>query len=259
MESLAFVHSAVAYENPEPDPEIRVNGVAAQAALVGLVSLGAAVTVTTTADSAQAIMYPGDRGTGVTQLQSALGVGADGIYGPITTSAVTSYQRSRGLAVDGIAGPATLSSLGLPSNLGPGGSAPGGGGPGPGGSATVTAGSGLNVRSSPGGTVIGGLAYGTTVGLTGSTSGGWCGISSPISGYVACSYLTAGGGGPGPGSGYYVATNGSSLTIRSGPGTGYAAIGSLANGSSLSVVSSSGGWYQLASGGWVSSAWVASY
>ena len=43
----------------------------------------------------------------------ALGISADGIYGPQTRAAVRRYQRNQGLAVDGIAGPATLSSLGL--------------------------------------------------------------------------------------------------------------------------------------------------
>ena len=41
-------------------------------------------------------------------LQSALGISADGIYGPQTRRAVRSFQRNQGLAVDGIAGPATL-------------------------------------------------------------------------------------------------------------------------------------------------------
>jgi peptidoglycan hydrolase-like protein with peptidoglycan-binding domain len=49
----------------------------------------------------------------VVQLQSALGLTADGIYGPLTRRAVRRYQRAHGLAVDGIAGPATLASLGI--------------------------------------------------------------------------------------------------------------------------------------------------
>lgn len=52
-------------------------------------------------------------GSTVVQLQSALGVTADGIYGPQTRRAVRRYQRAHGLAVDGIAGPATLASLGI--------------------------------------------------------------------------------------------------------------------------------------------------
>ena len=49
----------------------------------------------------------------VAALQSALGITADGVYGPATRRAVRNYQRNQGLAVDGIAGPVTLSHLGL--------------------------------------------------------------------------------------------------------------------------------------------------
>ena len=51
--------------------------------------------------------------SGVVALQTALGVPADGIIGPVTRRAIRNYQRNQGLAVDGIAGPATLSSLGI--------------------------------------------------------------------------------------------------------------------------------------------------
>jgi peptidoglycan hydrolase-like protein with peptidoglycan-binding domain len=49
----------------------------------------------------------------VAALQSALGIPADGIYGPQTRRAVRQFQRSKGLTVDGIAGPQTLGALGL--------------------------------------------------------------------------------------------------------------------------------------------------
>jgi resuscitation-promoting factor RpfB len=52
-------------------------------------------------------------GSTVTALQSALGVPADGIYGPQTRRAVRRFQRAHGLVVDGIAGPATLGALGI--------------------------------------------------------------------------------------------------------------------------------------------------
>jgi soluble lytic murein transglycosylase-like protein len=52
-------------------------------------------------------------GSTVVQLQRALGLTADGIYGPQTRRAVRRYQRAHGLTVDGIAGPATLGALGI--------------------------------------------------------------------------------------------------------------------------------------------------
>lgn len=48
----------------------------------------------------------------VHRLQEALGVAADGRYGPATTEAVRAYQKANGLFPDGIAGTKTLTSLG---------------------------------------------------------------------------------------------------------------------------------------------------
>jgi peptidoglycan hydrolase-like protein with peptidoglycan-binding domain len=52
-------------------------------------------------------------GGGVSALQRALGISADGVFGPQTESAVKHYQGSHGLAVDGVVGPATRSKLGM--------------------------------------------------------------------------------------------------------------------------------------------------
>jgi peptidoglycan hydrolase-like protein with peptidoglycan-binding domain len=52
-------------------------------------------------------------GVSVAALQRALGIPADGIYGPQTRRAVRRFQRARRLVVDGIAGPRTLAALGL--------------------------------------------------------------------------------------------------------------------------------------------------
>jgi hypothetical protein len=52
-------------------------------------------------------------GSTVAELQRALGITADGVYGPQTRRAVRRFQRSQGLTVDGIAGPQTLAALGL--------------------------------------------------------------------------------------------------------------------------------------------------
>jgi peptidoglycan hydrolase-like protein with peptidoglycan-binding domain len=77
----------------------------------------AALSLTVTAGGAVAAGGGGSSvraaGSSVTALQSALGISADGVYGPQTRAAVKRFQRSHGLAVDGIAGPATLGALGI--------------------------------------------------------------------------------------------------------------------------------------------------
>ncbi|NJN88041.1 MAG: hypothetical protein HC881_19315, partial [Leptolyngbyaceae cyanobacterium SL_7_1] len=69
--------------------------------------------------AAHALLRPGDTGTGVETLQSALRTSGyyngenTGFYGALTQTAVTAFQRDRGLVADGVAGADTLSSLGL--------------------------------------------------------------------------------------------------------------------------------------------------
>ncbi len=52
-------------------------------------------------------------GVDVAAVQTALGLTADGVYGPQTRRAVKRFQREHGLAVDGIVGPQTARALGV--------------------------------------------------------------------------------------------------------------------------------------------------
>jgi peptidoglycan hydrolase-like protein with peptidoglycan-binding domain len=53
----------------------------------------------------------GSRGPAVAEIQRALGIDADGIFGPRTRAAVRSFQKRHGLVVDGIVGPQTRAAL----------------------------------------------------------------------------------------------------------------------------------------------------
>ena len=53
----------------------------------------------------------GSKGDGVKMMQEALGVGADGSFGPGTERALKAWQTANSLTADGIAGPATLGKL----------------------------------------------------------------------------------------------------------------------------------------------------
>jgi len=54
-----------------------------------------------------AILKRGSKGKEVAQLQQALKLYADGIFGPLTEEAVKEFQRKYGLVADGIVGPNT--------------------------------------------------------------------------------------------------------------------------------------------------------
>ena len=261
METLAFLHAAIAHEDPTPDPTIvafeNIDFKASTSLAMGCVAAGIVAATLSHADQAQAAIYYGQRGSGVSSLQSALGVSRDGIFGPQTLSAVRTFQANRGLAVDGIAGPATLSALGLVATLGPGGS---NGSPVPvSGGAYVTASSGLVVRNSPAGYQISSLGYGARVSLTGAQqyAGGrnWSQLAS--GGWVASAYLSTSGNNGGTnvpiGSGAYV-NAGSGLLVRNAPG-GYV-ISSRGYGQRVGLTGAeqfANGytWAQLSGGGWV--------
>lgn len=118
MELLAFVHSSVNYEDPTPDPEltldIKVPG-SAGVALAGVALAVAAVSASPSqASAATPAIAQGSSGDAVTNVQKALGVEADGQFGPITAASVMDFQIRQGLKqVDGVVGKETATALGL--------------------------------------------------------------------------------------------------------------------------------------------------
>jgi hypothetical protein len=87
--------------------------------LLALTALGVVMAPGAQADtvkasaSAEVVVKRGDRGSAVRQIQSKLGIPADGVFGPQTERAVKRFQRAKGLLVDGVVGPQTRSALGL--------------------------------------------------------------------------------------------------------------------------------------------------
>ena len=59
------------------------------------------------------LLKKGSRGEEVKQLQKALGIGADGIFGSGTEAVVKKFQKDNGLAVDGLVGPGTWEAIGI--------------------------------------------------------------------------------------------------------------------------------------------------
>jgi murein L,D-transpeptidase YcbB/YkuD len=64
-------------------------------------------------DNQRPLLKVGARGQRVRDLQKALGVDVDGVFGSVTHNAVVQFQREKGLKADGIVGPATWGVLGL--------------------------------------------------------------------------------------------------------------------------------------------------
>lgn len=63
--------------------------------------------------SGAVVLKRGDRGRAVRQVQSALGISADGVFGVQTEQAIKRFQKRKGIAVDGVVGPDTRNALGL--------------------------------------------------------------------------------------------------------------------------------------------------
>lgn len=60
----------------------------------------------------------GSRGSQVSELQSFLGIGSDGAFGPQTKAAVVRFQSQNGLSADGIVGPNTRAAINAQMNGG---------------------------------------------------------------------------------------------------------------------------------------------
>jgi peptidoglycan hydrolase-like protein with peptidoglycan-binding domain len=88
-------------------------GPSATAALSGGAATASAVASPEPATTTEhiVVLQSGSQGRQVKLLQKALGIKADGVFGPETEAAVRSFQSSRGLPVDGVFGPKTNTAL----------------------------------------------------------------------------------------------------------------------------------------------------
>src|SRR4051794_10619949 len=108
--------------------------IAATTILAPVTQTAAAAQTHASAASLDGMLRRGDRGPQVAAVQRALGIPADGVFGPQTKRAVKRFQAAHGLEVDGIVGPITRGALGLGASGGGGGGDTGGGGTTRGGS-----------------------------------------------------------------------------------------------------------------------------
>ncbi|MEA5495785.1 peptidoglycan-binding protein [Limnoraphis robusta Tam1] len=124
MDSYAYLHLAVVYEDPsqyplKPPASINWNKFSSLTYRYFL-SLALLVAVLSVSQSASAqVIREGDRGSEVSAIQSSLqslgffNSNVTGFFGPITREAVIRFQQSRGLSADGVVGSNTLAALGL--------------------------------------------------------------------------------------------------------------------------------------------------
>jgi cell wall-associated NlpC family hydrolase len=92
----------------------RVSAALVAAALVApTAQVAQAQSATAATAVSSGLLKKGSRGPAVAAAQRALGIPADGVFGPQTRRAVRAHQRAHGLAPDGVIGPLTARSLGL--------------------------------------------------------------------------------------------------------------------------------------------------
>jgi len=287
MELLAFIESAVEFESSDCDRKLRTLdelGLSlSSSAWVGLASIAIAGAILTTTPKAEAAIHRGNSGYRVANIQQALAQRGfnpgkvDAVFGGTTEYAVIQFQRQYHLTADGIVGTETSKALFSGSSVGSSAST---------GTSSknlvVTSTAGLNIRSGPGKSyaVIGSLANGAVVSTTGTYSNGWAQLSAgrwvsatytrevgrPVAAAsTSTSYTTTStshtttshSSSNASARTVVVATHGSRLNIRSGPGQGYPVIGSLADGAAVGIAGTpSNGWTKLSAGGWVSTDWI---
>ena len=114
----------------------------------------------------------------------------------------------------------------------------------------------LNVRSAPdtGADRVGTLKKGTEVTILETQEDWYLVQTAELIGFVSAQYISLDGAVPEEG---LVMTT--SLNVRSGPGTGFARLGALRMGASVTILGEQDGWYQITSGklsGYVSAQYV---
>lgn len=272
METFAYIHAAVNYEDPNPAPELRSfdDIQLPNAALMGIAGAAAAVTVIGSnpdrAMAATPIVGQGSAGTEVEAVQKALGIEADGHFGPKTETAVTDFQIRQGLKqIDGVVGKETATALGLDEKYRKVGYV------------STRSGIGLNIRSGPGldYRIISGASNGAYLAQdyrrvesrdgfdwTPVAGGGWVAANYTDSGY----YPYPGNDGyeqtvsyPGGSGGYVDTYSEIGLNVRRGPGLGYGVVGGYDEDDYVSTdagdaVEADGyRWVRTAAGNWVAS------
>ncbi len=285
METLAFIHAHVDYEDPSPSPELRsfepVRSTLSHSTTAGLIG-SAALAIAVTAPNAQAVVQRGDTCAAVGSVQTALQArgfstgGVDSSFGGQTEFAVLQFQRSNNLGADGVVGATTAQALGLDPAISCGTAAAPVSDAAPASTTAayrVSSSSGLNVRSGPGSgfAVTSGLADGAVVQASSVVNNGYRQLST--GGWVSSEYLVSttaiapattsnsgiGGTSTPVATAAYRVSSVSGLNVRSGPGSGFAVIGGLADGAVVqasSVVNN--GYRQLSTGGWVASEYLVS-
>ncbi len=283
MEIFAFNENAVGYEDQGPEAQLRsfdeINLEIPKSAIMGVAGVAAATAVVSATPDAHAVVGPGDVCPPVGDVQSALnsrGFNAgvvDSNFGLQTVNAVRSFQAFNGLSVDGVVGPATADALGLGDVENPDSPFLIGNGCGNSGgaqevSATVTASSGLIVRTGPGtfNPSVGSIPFGTTVfydpsSRTSASGFNWVRVTSGVNAgrWVAEDFLgTEGQSGSGQDS---AVVGASALNARSGPGLRFGVTGTFSNGQTVfydtATVSSDGySWVEVTSGS-LAGSWVA--